>query len=187
MANREEINGLTQQQIENRLNDRVKQRLNRTGILTAIAIGIHNLPEGIATYLGAIQDTRLGYALAIGIALHNIPEGVAVAIPVYFATGSRFKAFLWTFLSALAEPFGGFICWLIMRKKDKDQVETQNRPYLEGIIFGIIAGVMVTISLKELLPTAHQYCSHTNRVTLSVLGGMAIMAISLILFAYAGV
>lgn len=183
----QETNQIREQRKDNGLSEHARKQLNRTGILTAIAIGIHNLPEGIGTYLGAIENTRLGYALAIGIALHNIPEGVAVAIPVYFATGSRVKAFLWTLISALAEPAGGFLCWLITRHKNKDQRDQQSQPYLEGIIFGLIAGVMVTISFKELLPTAYRYCSHSSRVTFSVLIGMAIMAISLILFAYAGV
>ena len=184
---REQTNGIRERRLEYKLNENTRKQLNRTGILTAIAIGIHNLPEGIGTYLGAIEDTRLGYTLAIGIALHNIPEGVAVAIPVYFATGSRVKAFLWTLISALAEPAGGFICWCITRNQNKDQRNKQNQPYLEGIIFGLITGIMVTISFKELLPTAYQYCSHSNRVTYSVLIGMVIMAVSLILFAYAGV
>lgn len=162
-----------------KLTNDAKNQLNRTGILTALAIAIHNFPEGIATFIAARKDTRLGLTLAIGIALHNIPEGVAVATPVYFATGSRLKALLWTLISALAEPLGGFLSWIILG----DQLGK----YFEGIIFGLITGVMVTISFKELIPTAHRYCSYRNRVTISILIGMAIMAISLILFAYAGV
>ncbi|CAF4776860.1 unnamed protein product, partial [Rotaria socialis] len=127
-----------------------KRTLNRMGILTALAIGIHNLPEGVATYTGAVNDTKLGIALAIAIALHNIPEGIAVATPIYFATGSKFKALRWTFISALAEPFGGTIGWLI----NSDGLNAN----VNGIMFGLVAGMMVTISIKELIPTAHRFC-----------------------------
>ena len=117
--------------------------------------------------------------MAIGIALHNIPEGIAVAAPVYFATGSRFKAFMWTFVSALAEPVGAIIAWLI--------VGEGLNPHVEGVMFGIVCGMMVTISFKELIPNAIKYYSKGNSVIFSILCGMGIMALSLILFAYAGV
>jgi ZIP family zinc transporter len=156
-----------------------KRQLNRTGVLTALAIGLHNIPEGVATYVGAIGDTRVGAALALGIALHNIPEGIAVATPVYFATGSRWKAFMWTFVSALAEPLGAIIAWLI--------IGDGLNPHVEGIMFGIVCGMMVTISFKELVPNAIKYYSKGNTVIFSILCGMGIMALSLILFAYAGV
>ena len=113
------------------------------------------------------------------IALHNIPEGIAVASPVFFATGVRWKAFLWTFISALAEPFGAVIAWLV--------VGDGLNPHVEGIMFGIVAGMMVTISFKELIPNAIKYHSKGPTVILSILSGMGIMALSLILFAYAGV
>ena len=156
-----------------------KRQLNRTGVLTALAIGLHNIPEGVATYVGAIGDTRVGAVLALGIALHNIPEGIAVATPVYFATGSRLKAFMWTFVSALAEPLGAIIAWLI--------VGDGLNPHVEGIMFGIVCGMMVTISFKELVPNAIKYYSKGNTVIFSILCGMGIMALSLILFSYAGV
>ena len=155
-----------------------KQQLNRTGVLTAIAISLHNIPDGIATYIGTIGDARIGAALAIGVALHNIPEGIAVAAPVYFATGSRFKAFIWTFVSAIAEPVGAIIAWMI--------VGEGLNPYVEGVMFGIVCGMMVTISFKELIPNAIKYHSDGNSVIYSILCGMGIMALSLILFAYAG-
>ena len=173
------LSQLSEKEQKIKLTTDAKTQLNRTGILTALAIAIHNFPEGIATFIGARKDTRLGLTLAIGIALHNIPEGVAVATPVYFATGSRCKALLWTFISALAEPLGGLLSYLILG----DELGKN----LEGVIFGLITGVMVTISFKELIPTAHRYCSHQNRVTFSILIGISIMAISLILFAYAGI
>ena len=156
-----------------------KRQLNRTGVLTAIAIGLHNIPEGVATYVGAISDVSVGAALAIGVALHNIPEGIAVATPVFFATESRLKAFLWTFVSALAEPFGAIIAWLI--------VGDGLNPHIEGVMFGIVCGMMTTISFKELIPNAIKYHSEGNTVIFSLLCGMGIMVLSLILFAYAGV
>ncbi|RHY96691.1 hypothetical protein DYB35_013583, partial [Aphanomyces astaci] len=117
--------------------------------------------------------------LAVAIAIHNIPEGIAVATPVYFATDSRCKAFLWTFISGLAEPLGGVLAWLVLG-------EGLN-PVVEGVMFGIVTGMMVTISIKELIPTAIKYWSQGSIVTVAIFGGMLIMATSLILFAYAGV
>ena len=161
------------------LSNPTKSQLNRTGIVTAIAIGLHNIPEGVATYIAAIGDTRVGAALAIGVALHNIPEGIAVATPVYFATGSALRAFLWTFVSALAEPLGAILAWLI--------IGNGLNPHVEGVMFGIVCGMMTTISFKELIPNAIKFYSKGNTVIFSILGGMGIMVISLILFAYAGV
>ncbi|RHY27448.1 hypothetical protein DYB32_006769, partial [Aphanomyces invadans] len=156
-----------------------RHQLNRTGILTAIAIAIHNLPEGVATYIASLKDIRVGAVLAVGIALHNIPEGIAVATPVYFASESRCKAFLWTFVSALAEPLGGVLAWLA--------VGDGLNPAVEGVMFGLVAGMMVTISIKELIPTSVKYWPQGNAVTVAIMGGMLVMATSLVLFAYAGV
>merc|ERR1712156_1187746 len=115
-----------------------KKQLNRMGIMTALAVGIHNLPEGIATYIAAKTGSRLGAAMAIGIALHNIPEGVAIATPVYFATGSKLKAVGWTLLAGLAEPIGSIICWLVVG----DGLD----PSIEGVIYGAVSGMMITVS-----------------------------------------
>jgi ZIP family zinc transporter len=162
------------------INDEATKRtLNRTGIMTAIAIAIHNIPEGVATYTGAMKNTKLGVALAIAIALHNIPEGIAVATPVYFSTKSKLKAFLWTFLSALSEPIGGVIGWLIAGEGLNANIN--------GVLLGLVAGLMVTISIKELIPTAYHFCPSKDKVTFSVLLGMCIMALSLILLDYAGI
>jgi ZIP family zinc transporter len=166
-------------QIQNREKQATRRALNRTGILTALAIAIHNLPEGIATFTGAMKDTKLGAVLAISIALHNIPEGIAVAAPVYFATGSKLKGLFYTFISALAEPLGGVFAWLII----KDGLN----PYVNGTMFGLVVGMMVTISIKELIPTALRFCPSKSKITISMLVGMGIMALSLILFDYAGV
>lgn len=156
-----------------------KRTLNRMGILTAVAIAMHNIPEGITTYTGAMKDAKLGVALAIAIALHNIPEGIAVATPVYFATGSKLKAFRWTLVSALAEPFGGIIGWLIAGDGLNASVN--------GIMFGLVVGMMVTISIKDLIPTAYRFSVSKDKVAYSILSGMCFMALSLILLDYAGV
>lgn len=158
----------------------INQRdMNRTGILTAVALAIHNFPEGVATYISYVTDPSLGFALAVGIALHNIPEGIAVATPIYFATGSRAQGFLWSFISCIAEPLGAFFAYLILG----DGID----PFVEGIMFGIVCGMMVTISLKELLPAAYKFTPKGNCVMFGLASGMSLMATSLILFAYAGV
>lgn len=146
--------------------------LMKMGTFTAIAIAIHNFPEGIATFTAALQDPALGIAIAIAIAIHNIPEGIAVAVPVYFSTGSRKRAFKLSFLSGLSEPLGALVAFLILM------------PFLNDILFGVIfsavAGIMVFISLDGLLPAAKKYDeAHTS--IYGLISGMAIMAISLIL------
>ena len=155
-----------------------KNQLNRMGILTALAVSIHNLPEGVATYIAAKGGSRLGAAMAIGIALHNIPEGIAIAAPVYFATESKCKAFTWTIVAGFAQPVGSILCWLVIG-------EGLN-PMVDGVIYGIVSGMMVTISFKELIPTSLKYNTDVKVFISSILSGMAIMIISLILFAYAG-
>lgn len=150
-----------------------KSRLMRMGLFTALAIGIHNFPEGLATFTAAISDPELGIAIAVAIAIHNIPEGIAVSVPVYYATGSRRKAFLLSFLSGLSEPVGAIIGYLILL------------PFMNETVFGIlfagVAGIMVFISLDELLPAAEEYGEHHLSIY-GLMGGMAVMAISLILF-----
>lgn len=146
--------------------------LMKVGIFTALAIGIHNFPEGIATFMSAIHDPSVGIAIAIAIAIHNIPEGIAVAIPIFYATGKKKKAFKLSFFSGLAEPIGALVAFLILM------------PFLNDIMFGIIfaavAGIMVFISLDELLPGAKKY-DETHSSIYGVVVGMAVMAISLIL------
>lgn len=152
--------------------------LNRTGILTAIAIAIHNLPEGFAVFMTARENTKDVWLLAISIGLHNIPEGVAVAAPVYYAKRSKVQAFLWTLISAFAEPLGGLLCWLLFHQEPT--------PILIGIAYGVVVGMMVTISLKELLPTAHHFSNSKIKVASSVICGMLIMAFSIVLLELAG-
>ncbi|MFS0637072.1 zinc transporter ZupT [Mesobacillus foraminis] len=146
--------------------------LLKMGTFTALAIGIHNFPEGIATFTSALQDPALGVAIAIAIAIHNIPEGIAVSVPVYFATGDRKRAFKLSFLSGLSEPVGALVAYLFLM------------PFLNDIMFGIIfaavAGIMVFISLDELLPAAKKY-DEAHMSIYGLIGGMAVMALSLLI------
>lgn len=149
------------------------QKLLRMGLFTAIAIAIHNFPEGLATFTAALSDTSLGISIAIAIAIHNIPEGIAVSIPVYYATGNRNKAFLYSFLSGVAEPVGALIGYLILLRFFNEMVF--------GFTFAMVAGIMVFISLDELLPTAHKYGEH-HLAIYGVISGMIVMALSLLMF-----
>ncbi len=148
-------------------------KLMRMGVVSALAIGIHNFPEGIATFAAAIQDPSLGVAIAVAIGIHNIPEGIAVAIPVYFATGSRKKAFGYSFLSGISEPVGALAGYFLLRSFFNDLVF--------GVLFGMVAGIMVFISFDQLLPTAEEYGEH-HLAVYGLIAGMAVMAVSLLLF-----
>ena len=144
----------------------------RLGVFTALAIAIHNFPEGLATFIATIAEPELGISIAIAIAIHNIPEGIAVAIPIYHATGSKKKAVIWTFLSGLAEPVGAVIGFLLLR--------TVFNELTFGFLFAGVAGIMVYISLDELLPAAEKYGEHHLSI-IGVISGMMIMALSLVL------
>jgi len=157
------------------IDDPEKENLKNMGVMTAVAIGIHNFPEGLATFVAALADTKLGIALALAIAVHNIPEGICVAMPVYYATGSKWKGFWWSFVSGLSEPIGGLCGYLILYGGNMTDTAY-------GALFGVVGGMMVYISLKELLPTAHKYDPHDHYVTNCMFAGMAVMALSLILF-----
>ncbi|MDD2538955.1 MAG: zinc transporter ZupT [Bacteroidales bacterium] len=151
-----------------------KPRLMKMGVMTAVAIAVHNFPEGIATFMAALENPTLGIAIATAIAIHNIPEGIAVSIPIYYATGSRKKAFGITLLSGLAEPLGALLTYLILMPF--------LTPVVMGCVFAVVAGIMVFISIDELLPGAHEYGEHHIAVY-GLISGMAVMALSLILFA----
>ena len=153
-----------------RVREKPEGQLARTGLLVALGIGIHNFPEGMATFAGALEDVNLGVAIAVAIAIHNIPEGLAVSAPVYAATGSRGKAFLWSFLSGVAEPLGAGLAGLFLL------------PFLNEAVLGwllaIVAGIMVFISFDELVPTSRSF----GQEHLSIGGvflGMVVMALSL--------
>ncbi len=171
VENPHEIRGV--EQMEN-VTPEMKQKLSRMGIITAIAIGIHNFPEGIATFMSAIESPEVGVAIAIAIAIHNIPEGIAVSVPIYIATGSRKKAFWYSFLSGLAEPVGAIVAYLILT------------PFITPVLmsgtFAVVAGIMIYISFDELLPAARAYGEHHISIY-GLITGMVIMAVSLIALA----
>ena len=143
------------------------------GVVAALAIAIHNFPEGFATFASALKDVKIGIPIAIAIAIHNIPEGIAVSIPIFYATGNRNKAFTYSFLSGLSEPIGALIGYALLFSFFNDIVF--------GILFASVAGIMVFISLDELLPTAREYGEH-HLAVYGLVAGMAVMAISLLMF-----
>jgi len=151
-----------------------QKKLMRMGLFTALAIAIHNFPEGLATFVAALNDPGLGIAIAVAIAIHNIPEGIAVSVPIYYATGNRKKAFWYSFSSGLAEPVGAAIGFLILM------------PFLSPLVFGMtfagVAGIMVFISIDELLPAAQEFGEHHLSIY-GLIAGMIVMALSLLMFA----
>jgi len=161
------------QKIEESSEDK-KNKLMRMGVFSALAIGIHNFPEGLATFMSGLTDPTLGISIAVAIAIHNIPEGLSVSAPIFYATKSRKKAFVWSFLSGLAEPIGALIGYFILRSIFNETTF--------GMIFAGVAGIMVYISLDELLPTAEEYGEHHLAIG-GLIAGMGVMAISLLLFA----
>lgn len=158
---------------QSNLSQNNNKRLLRMGLFSALAIAIHNFPEGLATFMGALSDPTLGISIAVAVAIHNIPEGIAVSVPVYYATKNRKRAFWLSFLSGLAEPVGALLGYFILRNVFSDLTF--------GVIFAGVAGIMVYISLDELLPTAEEYGEHHVAIG-GLIAGMAIMAVSLLLF-----
>jgi len=160
-------NGLTKE-------SQKSKRLMRMGLFSAGAIALHNLPEGLATFIAALKDPQLGIAITVAIAIHNIPEGIAVSVPIFYATGSKKKAFIYSLLSGFAEPVGAIIgflfIYLIFGLND----------LVLGIVFAIVAGIMVYISFDELLPAAEEYGEHHFSI-LGLITGMAVMAFSLLI------
>jgi ZIP family zinc transporter len=154
-------------------NDRRDPRLVRMGLFTALAIAIHNFPEGIATFMAGLSDTTIAIPIAVAIAIHNIPEGIAVSVPVSYGTGNKRRGFYLSFLSGLAEPVGALMAYFILMPFMGD--------HLFGFVFAAVAGIMVFISIDELLPTAREYGLHHHAVY-GFIGGMAIMALSLLFF-----
>jgi len=151
-----------------------QKKLVKMGYSTALAIAIHNFPEGLATFVAALDDPSVGAVLAIAIGIHNIPEGLCVALPIYYATGNRWKAFGWACLSGVSEPIAALLGWAVLANAMGKAVY--------AVLFGIVSGMMVIISLKELIPTAHRYDPEDTVVTYSIIAGMVIIALSLVLF-----
>lgn len=158
-----------------KLNSKKSKKLLHSGIIVAITLAIHNFPEGIATLTGTMQSTALGVSLAIAIALHNIPEGIAIAAPIYAATKKRSKALLYTLASGLAEPIGAIFGYLLIMFVLPDN--------LMGIIFSMVAGMMVSISVNELMPTAKNCESSRKQSIIGFILGTTMMLISLNLLA----
>ncbi|MBU6135995.1 zinc transporter ZupT [Clostridium tertium] len=154
-------------------NEKNTSGLLRTGVFTALAIGIHNFPEGLATFISALGDMKIAIPIAVAIAIHNIPEGISVSVPIYYATGDKKKAFIYSFLSGMSEPIGAIVGYVFLRNYFNDLTF--------GIIFAMVAGIMVFISLDELLPAAKEYGEHHLSIYGLILG-MIVMAVSLLLF-----
>lgn len=147
--------------------------LLRTGVFTALAIAIHNFPEGLATFVSALHDPEVAIPIVVAIAIHNIPEGIAVSVPIYYATGSRKKALAYSFASGLTEPIGALLGYLLLLPFMSEAVY--------GLLFASVAGIMVFISLDELLPAARQYGRHHHAIY-GLVAGMMLMGFSLYLF-----
>jgi ZIP family zinc transporter len=149
------------------------KRLLRMGLFSALAIAIHNFPEGLATFTAAMTDPAIGISIAVAIAIHNIPEGIAVSVPIFYATGSRKKAFWFSFLSGVSEPLGALIGYALLW--------AFFTPLVFGMVFSAVGGIMVFISLDELFPTAREY-GQGHLAIYGLVIGMAVMAVSLLLF-----
>jgi ZIP family zinc transporter len=163
-----------------KMDEAAKEKLQRMGILSAIAVGIHNIPEGMATFVASSEHAWIGLSLAIGVALHNIAEGIAVAAPIYFATGSTCRGLLWCFLSAVAQHIGGLIAFASLG------MDADNRT--QGVLYGLTAGMLCGIGMKEIIPTAYMYANgRMHLVSAGTLGGMFLMSAGLIFFKYIGV
>ena len=154
-----------------------EKALHRLGLLSALAIAVHNFPEGIATFIGALNDPEMGAGITFAIAIHNIPEGVAVAIPIYYATKSKGKALLYATLSGLSEVVGALLCMAVTTIFG---IELTGGSPAFPLVLSAVAGIMIYISLDELLPTAEKYGKHHIAIA-GVVGGMALMGISLLI------
>ncbi|HJE52539.1 MAG TPA: zinc transporter ZupT [Tessaracoccus flavescens] len=161
-------------EVSDAANQRQTNSLLRSGMLVAVVLALHNFPEGMATFFTTYSDPALGMTLVTAIAIHNVPEGIAVAIPVYAATKSAKKGFWWATASGLTEPLGGLlaaglVAWVLPE-------------YLFGLLYGLVAGMMVFLALDELLPAAWRYQTDKHQTIYGMIGGLAVVALSLVLF-----
>ena len=154
-----------------------EKALHRLGIMSALAIAVHNFPEGIATFIGALNDAEMGIGITFAISIHNIPEGIAVAIPIYYATKSKGKALLYATLSGFSEVIGALLCIAVTSIFG---LELSGGGATFPLVMAAVAGIMIYISLDELLPTAEKYGKHHIAIA-GVVGGMALMGISLLI------
>ena len=153
------------------------KKLRRSGLLIAVVVGLHNFPEGLITFMSAVENPALGVGLALAIAIHNIPEGIAIAAPIYAATGNKKQAFIYASLSGLAEPVGALIGVLLLGAALPAS--------MFGIILAAVGGIMVFICLDELLPAARRYGTGEHQAIYGVIGGMLLMALSLVMLGHA--
>ena len=145
------------------------KNLLRVGVVSTLAIALHNLPEGMATFMAGYEDATLGLTIAFAIAMHNIPEGITVAMPIWYATGSRRRAFRYTLLSALAEPAGAGLAFLVLRPFISDM--------LLGSLFGVVSGIMIYIAVEELIPSSRQY-GHDRSALWATFAGICLMPLT---------
>lgn len=148
------------------------KKLYKLGIITMLVIILHNIPEGIATFITTTSNIKLGLMLTIAIALHNIPEGISISIPIYYSTSSKLKAFIYTLISGLSEPLGAIVCYLFLSKYINDVIL--------GVIYSIIAGMMINISINELYTEAADY-NKRNTIIYFIIGSF-IMVLNHLLF-----
>jgi len=159
--------------INHLMDNKQNNSLYKLGILSMIALMLHNFPEGIATFIGSVKDIDLGLKLSLAIMLHNIPEGISIAVPIYYATGSRKKAFYNTFLSGLAEPLGAFLAFIFLKKYVTD--------LMISIVLLFVAGIMITLSIHEMLPKAISYKEH-KFIYIGLIFGIILILINHFLF-----
>lgn len=160
------------QEYDPQTGEKPHQNLFRVGVVSMLAIGLHNFPEGIATFAAGYNDSHLGISVALAITLHNIPEGISVAMPIYFATGSRQKALKFTFLSGIAEPVGALLAFLILRPFISD--------FMLGLLFALVAGIMIYISVEELIPSSRQY-GHDRQALIATFLGICLMPLTIMI------
>ncbi|HLR21515.1 MAG TPA: zinc transporter ZupT [Tissierellaceae bacterium] len=145
------------------------------GIMSGVAIAIHNLPEGLAIFTAGLKDITVAIPIAAAVIMHNIPLSIAISVPIFYATNSRRKAFLFTLVVGLCQPLGAVIGYLLFSQFFND--------LLFGILFAIISGIMIFVALDELLPTSQKYEDHHISVYGAIVG-MIVMAISLAIFGH---
>lgn len=150
-----------------------ESKLYKTGIITMLGIMMHNIPEGIATFILSTIDLKLGILLAIAIILHNIPEGIGISIPIYHSTKSKKKAFLYTFISGISEPFGGILALIFLYKYIDNSII--------GLLYSLIAGLMIYIGYFELLKTSLYYNNKKNTILYSLIGAIFIIIVEILL------
>ena len=159
--------------VDEQVGKRSGGKLKRTGFMLALAIGIHNFPEGIATFVSALDGLDVALPIVIAIAIHNIPEGIAVSVPIYHSSGNRRKALSYSILTGLAEQVGALFGMAFLLPFWT--------PAVSALLLAAVAGIMVYISFDELLPSAEEYGHHHFAIG-GVIVGMAVMAFSLLLF-----